>query len=330
MKTPASAAAARVRVRVRGMGVVSAAGGNVQETLATFRAGTRRYGPVTVFPAEHDGPVFEARVPPGAGDASRTRDLLRLALREALADAGLDPATALRGPRVGICLGTTVASQLNDLPFYTAFRRDGVADMRAIDRFLRGNLAEALARELGASGPCVTIVNACSSGADAIGTALGWIRSGRCDTAVAGGADELNRVPLFGFRSLGIVSSEPCAPFDRDRRGLNLGEGAGVLVLERVEPGTPCGPGLTLEGYGGAGDAHHLTAPRPDGSGLEAAVREALREAAVEPGEIAFVNAHGTATRDNDEVEGKVLARLFGAGARMLSTKGYTNRKSVV
>ena len=114
-------------------------------------------------------------------------------------------------------------------------------------------------------------MNACSSGADAIGVALSWLRSGLCDIAVGGGADELNPVPLCGFGVLGILSDSICAPFDRDRKGLNLGEGAGVLVLEAEEICRERGhvPSLYLSGYGSAADAYHLTAPRPDGSGLE-------------------------------------------------------------
>ncbi len=314
------------RVRLSGIGLVSAAGEDTAGTLASFRAGRRDPGPVTLFETPLACPVFETGLPQGsAAEGSRTLRLARRALVEALAEAGLDPRRDLQGPRVGVCLGTTVASQLNDLPFYTAFRADGRAPMEAVDRFLKGNLAEQLARELGAEGPCATIANACSSGADAIGTAWSWIRSGACDLAVAGGADEMNLVPLCGFHSLGVVSPEPCAPFDRDRRGLNLGEGAGILILEREEAAArrDAVSGLFVAGYGGACDAHHLTAPRPDGSGLESAVREALREAGAEPSDIAFVNAHGTATRDNDRVEGQALARLFGPDVRVLSTKGY-------
>jgi len=198
--------------------------------------------------------------------------------------------------------------------------------MEPVNRFLGGNLAQAVADALGAKGPCVTVVNACSSGADAIGVALSWLRNGECDIAIAGGADELNRIPICGFGTLGIVSESLCAPFDRDRKGLNLGEGAGILVLEKETCARKRGNAtrLYLAGYGASADAYHLTAPRPDGTGLEAAIQRALSEAGIGSQDVCFVNAHGTATRNNDKVEGMVLARVFGKDVKVLSTKGFT------
>jgi len=271
-------------------------------------------------------PVFEVkdfhRTAPD--DETRTMSLALCAVEEALLDAGLD--SELSGVRVGVCLGTTVGSQLNDLDFYLKYRRKESVSMRSVDRYLKGNLAEGVRRAIRARGPSVTVVNACSSGADAIGVALSWLRSGVCDVALAGGADELNPVALCGFGSLGILSDSTCAPFDRDRKGLNLGEGAGVFVLESEENSRKRGkePRLRLAGYGSAADAYHLTAPRPDGSGLVASLRRAMSEANVFPGGVSFVNAHGTGTEDNDKVEGAVLKSIFGKDVRFLSTKGFT------
>jgi 3-oxoacyl-(acyl-carrier-protein) synthase len=198
--------------------------------------------------------------------------------------------------------------------------------MFPVDRYLDGNLADFIARKIGAQGPALTVVNACSSGTDAIGIALSWLRGGLCDIAIAGGADELNRVPYCGFGSLGIVSHELCAPFDRDRKGLNLGEGAGVVILETGSSALGRGiiSGLRLTGYGSSSDAYHLTAPRPDGAGLKKAIGRALDESGIGPDRVSFVNAHGTATPDNDKVEGRVLGAVFGSGVKMASTKGYT------
>ena len=138
--------------------------------------------------------------------------------------------------------------------------------------------------------------------------------------------DELNRIPLCGFNSLSVMSPVVCTPFDRDRQGLNLGEGAGILVLETEASAASRGinSDLRLAGYGSACDAYHLTAPRPDGTGLEAALSRAMTEAQTDPAGIGFVNAHGTATRDNDRVEGSTLARVFGGALPFLSTKGFT------
>jgi 3-oxoacyl-(acyl-carrier-protein) synthase len=259
-----------------------------------------------------------------ADPTCRTVQLALTAVAEALADAGnphLNPAL-----RLGVCLGTTVASQLNNIPFYDAFRRTGAPPLEAVQAYLNSNLAQAVARHIGARGPRATIVNACSSGADAIGVGLNWLAAGLCDAVVAGGADELNRVPLVGFHSLGIVSDVPCQPFDRNRRGLNLGEGAGVVVLETAASCRARGlsPRLAAASFGAGCDAHHLTAPHPKGVGLHAAISAALARADIAPADIAFVNAHGTGTADNDAVEGAVLGRIFGPSVPFLSTKGLT------
>ena len=308
---------------IAGLGTVSAAGGSVEETLVTFAALRCNAGPVTLFDTPLRNPVFEVRRPVAAG-RSRTVELALLALREALAQAHLETFPA--DLRVGVCLGTTVACQLNDFPFYAAFRAGQPVSLDAVDRYLKGNLAQAVAHAAGARGPAVTIVNACSSGTDALGIALQWIRADQCDVVIAGGADELNRVPMCGFHALGVMSPDLCRPFDRDRQGLNLGEGAGILILEAPASALRRGTAadLFVAGFGAACDAHHLTAPRPDGAGLEKAVRNALCDARVAEDAIGFVNAHGTATRDNDLAESGVLARVFGHGVRVLSTKGFT------
>lgn len=314
------------RVLVTGMGAVSAAGRDTVETLDCFASGRRNIGKVTLFPTPLDYPVFEVSTPlhVNGRHKSRTIQLVLHALTEALAQAGLG--RDMSGCRVGVCMGTTVASQLNDVAFYEAYRHAGSVSTGPVESFLKGNLAEVVGSEVRASGPCTTIVNACSSSADAVGVALSWVRSGLCDVAIAGGGDELNRIPLCGFGSLSVFSRKPCKPYDRDRDGLNLGEGAGILILEREDRARARGviPELFIAGYGAACDAHHLTAPRPDGTGLETAVRRSLEEAGVQPSQVCFVNAHGTATRDNDKVEGNVLARVFGPDAKVLSTKGYT------
>ncbi len=312
-------------VFVSGMGVVSAAGTNVPETLVGFAAGRRNLSRTTPRLTPLDFPIFEAPTLLGGFLAgSRSLRLCGHALSEALAGAHLGP--DLSGYRVGVCLGTTVASQLNDIDFYTAYRQTGLPELGPVTSFLKGNPAEAVARATGATGPTLTVVNACSSSADAIGVAMGWLRADLCDLVIAGGTDELSRIPICGFRSLSVFSSEPCRPYDRDRQGLNLGEGAGVLILETAASAQrrKVTPTWCIAGYGAACDAHHLTAPRPDGTGLEAAIRISLTDAGIAPSEITFVNAHGTATRDNDKVEGGVLARMFGPDIRVLSTKGFT------
>ena len=175
-------------------------------------------------------------------------------------------------------------------------------------------------------GPALTIANACSSGADAIGAAVDWLSTGLCDIVIAGGADEINHIPYCGFGALSVTSSLPCRPFDKNRNGLNLGEGAGILILETEISARRRSrkSDLFVSGYGAAADAYHLTAPRPDGSGLEAAIAVAMAHSDLKPEDIVFVNAHGTSTRDNDRAEGRALLRIFGKDLKFLSTKGFT------
>lgn len=315
-----------MKIFVTGLGLVSAAGMGVDETLQTFREGSRHAGPVSLFSSEIASPVFEVKdfSRHYFAERLRTLNLCLAAIEEALESAGLRD--SLKGKRIGVAMGTTVGSILNDLDFYREYRAKGKASMEAVDRYLQGNLAAVVHSFLKTSGPSITVVNACASGADAVGIAMSWIRSGLCDMAIAGGSDEMNRVPLCGFGSLGILSDSLCAPFDRDRRGLNLGEGAGVLLLENETSLKARGGKVRaiLRGYGTSNDAYHLTSPDPEGLGLERAITGALRDAGIEPSEVSFINAHGTATRDNDLVEGIVLHRLFGTKIPFLSTKGYT------
>ena len=310
------------------MGAISSPGVTTAETLASFRSALSRPGRLTLFESALDHPVFEVTGFEAAhlyGDGVRTRELASHAALEALADAAIDPDLLARA-RVGVCLGTTVASQLNDLEFYRSFKTTGTAPMAPVTRYLKGNLAEAVAADIGTQAITATVTNACSSGADAIALGAQWIDAGLCDIVLAGGADELNRVPLSGFHSLGLSSPLPCMPFDKRRSGLNLGEGAGVVVLESPAHVLARGykPDLALYGHGTACDAHHLTAPHPGGRGLLAALGRTLEMAKLRPGDIAFVNAHGTGTQDNDLVEGQALAAAFGPSLAVLSTKGYT------
>lgn len=313
-------------VLITGLGAISAAGMNLADTLDSFECGKRNAGPVSLFETALKYPVFEVKKIPEKFylDGQRTLSLALAAATEALKQAHLED--DISKYRIGVCMGTTVASQLNDLDFYKSYRSSGAAPMAAVDRYLKGNLAEFILRRIKAKGPAFTIVNACSSGTDAIGVALSWLNDNLCDIAIAGGADELSRIPLCGFASLGIMNPDLCAPFDKNRKGLNLGEGAGVLVIETKDSAQKRGmqSNLSLTGYGSAADAYHLTAPHPQGIGLEAAINKALADSGIGPEQVSFVNAHGTGTTDNDMVEGNVLKRIFGQELKMLSTKGFT------
>lgn len=317
---------------VTGMGCICAAGSHVAECMTSLFKEERHMKPPSRFKSTHKAayPVFE--VPDEfLSEELRTNEELHLtskfgvaAAHEAIRNAGISTGE-LAKKRVGVCVGTTVGSSMNDESFYREFsgRRD--PDMTPIKRFLRSNPASAIAKEFTLKGPCQTVVNACSSGTDAIGIGLSWIQSGLCDIVLAGGADELCHVTYNGFISLMITDDSPCKPFDKHRKGLNLGEGAGILVLEPEDSCKERKGAIRsyILGYGSSTDAYHLTAPHPGGEGLKRALSEVMTSCNVDPAEISFVNAHGTGTPDNDRVESRVLSELL-PGIPFLSTKGYT------
>jgi len=301
-----------VSVVVTGLGCLSALGKGVSETRDALYRGV-------VQPPDPDGPastvspppavfrVKAALAPPDRPGRTRTSHLALLALEEAV-------------------MGTTVGCTLNDEPYYRDVRAGHDPGPEPLQRYLANDLSRVVADRLGARGPAMTVVNACSSGADAVGHGAGWLRRGLCDVAVVGGADALSRYPYLGFAALRNASPERCRPFDLHRKGLNLGEGAAILVLEREEDARRRGAAILarLVAYASASDAFHPTAPHPEGRGLHLAARRALAQARLAPDEIAFVNAHGTATAENDRVEGRVLARLFATVPPVIATKGYT------
>ena len=317
-------------VAITGLGCLCGAGMNLAECMESMFRGVRKPRPPFRFSTDHpvSYPVLELRdefkLPLDDQEKvyARTSQLALAAALEALADAGWDEAS-LRGKKVGVCIGTTVGCALNCDDFYRAYKEGDDPEMDVIERFLRSNPASVIARQLKLDGPNQTVVNACSSGTDAIGLGASWIHSGACDIVIAGGADELSRVTYAGFSSLMITDTEPCKPFDVNRKGLNLGEGAGIMVLESDAIRGDRKAWGFVRGYGSACDAYHLTAPRPDGAGLKQAMGEAFAAAGLTPEQIAFVNAHGTGTPDNDKVESGVLAEML-PGVPFLSTKGYT------
>ena len=311
------------KILITGMGIISALGSGCEETLESLSEEWVNTVTPTLFDSTIKKPVFEIDEIPRKWlkKNMRTLSLAYTVVEEAINDAELDEDVS--DLRIGVCMGTTVASQLNDLEFYTEYKKDGSLNKDAIKKYLNGNLAEAVAKQFSFTGPTLTVVNACSSGTDAIGVAMSWLKADLCDVVIAGGADELNRVPYLGFNSLSIYSEKPPKPFDSGRSGLNLGEGAGVVVLEKSSARNH-NSNLFCAGYGTYTDAYHLTAPRPDGSSLENAINYAIKEAGINKDEVAFVNAHGTATINNDLVEGNTLARVFGDDIKFYSTKGYT------
>ena len=319
---------------VTGLGCLSAAGRDLDTAWKNMMTGVARPHPPTKIRVETKrlSPVFEvadgewrpSNIPLGRPvDKTLSVEYFLSAFEEALKQAGLS-VEDLRGRRVGVCLGTTVGCTLNDERFYRDFRTGLEPGLGAIRRFLDNNPAQFASEALDLRGPVCTINNACSSGTDAVGQAREWIQDGLCDIVIAGGTDELSRIPYLGFSALLNTSEKACKPFDARRDGLNLGEGAGVLIVESRDHAARRGAPALVEvgGYGCSADAHHITAPHPGGLGLERAVRQALADR--DPRQVSFINAHGTATIPNDMVEGQTLARLFGPKVAVVGTKSYT------
>jgi 3-oxoacyl-[acyl-carrier-protein] synthase-1 len=180
------------------------------------------------------------------------------------------------------------------------------------------SLAEFVSLALGIKGPVLTLSTACSSSAKAFASAERLLRLGLVDAAVVGGVDTLCLHSLYGFHALQLLAQQPCRPFDSRRQGISLGEAAGFALIER-------GAGaLSLLGYGESSDAHHLSAPRPDGLGVRRALDEALARSQLTRGDVDYIHLHGTATPQNDEVEAKVIGEFFGDQVPASSTKGMT------
>jgi 3-oxoacyl-(acyl-carrier-protein) synthase len=230
--------------------------------------------------------------------------------------------------RTGLVLGST-ASGDRVLEAYLGRRpgREGSSAARML-MYPKTSLAQVVTETLRLRGPRAVVNTACSSGVVALIQGMDWLRSGWCDAVMAGGVDPLTYYTLTGFSSLRALDATPCRPFDRQRRGLTLGEGAAVMVLERLEDARRRGASVLgiVAGVGVGCDAYHLTAPDPEGRGAARVMQMALSDAGIEPQDIGFINAHGTGTPHNDRAELASVIQVFEKHARTcpLSTiKGH-------
>lgn len=309
---------------VTDLGVVSAAGVGLEAAWACVEAGRSCIGPIRSFDASRAFPGALGAEIDEVPRAGRDGDERALRLLLAAADdlsTGLPGLLAARpeaARRTAVALGTSKGAVLAMAPIHRKFA-GGAAPMtdgeaRAVATYRPGAGAERLAERLGARGPRSTLGLACASGSMAILHAAELIRAGVVDRAVAGGYDGFSPFVFTGFDSIGALTRTCCRPFDRRRDGTVLGEGAALVVLETEEAARERGarPLARLEGGGYTADGVHLTAPDREGRGLAKAVRQALREAGVEPGDVDYVNAHGTGTRFNDAMECEAFGTVFG------------------
>lgn len=324
-----------MNVCVTGIGCVSGIGMNVEEHLCSFRNGRNGLGPVTLFPTQHKEPVSEVKrtneiliqqlgIAPSC-KLSRTALLGMAAAREALADSGLDLSAPDRKLRVGLISSTSTGGMDLTESFYPSFRENPAhGRLRYVASHDAGDSTERIAAFLGIDGFRTTVSTACSSAANALMLGARMIRQGMLDVVIAGGTDALCKFTLNGFASLMILDKEPCRPFDDTRAGLNLGEGAGYLVLQS-EATVSKAPYCLLSGYANANDAFHQTASSSEGTGAFLSMKGALDKAGVQPEEVDYINAHGTGTPNNDASESQAIRRLFeGRIPPFSSTKAFT------
>ncbi len=322
------------KVHVAGFGAISAIGNSVDEMLNAFENSQSGIGPITLFDSIHQNqlPVGEVKLSNQQlantlgleKPITRTAMLGMVAARQAIKHSGIDH----KKWRTGLISATTVGGMDYTENFFVDYLRDKTkGDLTQVVHHECGSTTELIADDLGIKDFISTINTACSSSVNSIILGMRLIRQGMLDVVVAGGTDALTKFTLNGFNSLMILDKEPCRPFDASRSGLNLGEGAGfvVIVSEKVLHAEKIKSYGIVSGYSNTNDAYHQTASSPDGRGSFAAMKNALAMAGLAPHDINYINLHGTGTQNNDSSEGAAIQRLFeNAVPKLSSTKAFT------
>lgn len=307
-----------MRAWVTGTGIVSCLGLTAEATFTKLLTGERGLGPIDVFDtvdqrARIGGQVRGVPVPKG-DEWSRSSAFALVAAKEALAGAGVDP----KHERVGLVVGGTTAGMFEDELRVARMisREEPRRPIREMRCHPLSSTLDALDGEIGPFCRLRTVASACSSGTSALWVALAWLLTDpTIDAVLAGGTDGLCRLTVTGFNALAAMDPEPCRPFDRARRGMNLGEGAGFVVVERSERVLSRGkrPIAELASVVVGAEAHHITNPEPTGERAGRIIARALEKARVSPRDVDYVNAHGTATPLNDAMEAKALRYALGS-----------------
>lgn len=313
------------RVFVTGLGAVSSVGFGRQAFWESLAAGRSGASPVEGFDTGTIGRTiacevkgFRARDWMTAAEARRMGRCSQYAVaaaRMAVEDAQISPAL-LATERTAVVIGTTMgeADVISELESAWIHRGEDAVRSRSINRYGTTLLPLHVARAFGARGMTQTLPAACAAGNYAIGFAADQIRAGRADVAITGASEIIEKLQFAGFARLGAVAPERCQPFDLNRKGLLVGEGSGMMILESEEHARARGARILAEvgGYGLACDAHHITRPHPEGEGSVQAMRRAIEASGLTPADVDFVNAHGTGTDANDKIEALVLHKVFG------------------
>lgn len=300
------------RVVVSGLGAVTPIGATAAEYLQGLLTGASGIRTCSRIPVEGLLSGNAAMVEPFPREPADVEPTTRLAIcagREALADAQVELGEASKW-RAGIALGTC----LGGLNLLEKVILGGNEDAQSILPASACDVTQRVAMSLGLLGESRSVITACAAGTNAIAAGMDLIRSGQCDVVLAGGADALATTPFAGFSALRALDPERCRPFDAQRAGLTIGEGAAMLVLESEERARTRGARVYAEllGYGMANDAYHAVTPDPQGFGALRAMRAALADAGISADEISYINAHGTGTWANDEMEMEAFTQLLG------------------
>lgn len=336
------------RVVITGMGIITGLGTGVDANWEALAAGRSGIGPITLFDAERFATRIAGEVRGNFDPAGRipTKELRRMdrsqqfvmiAAGEAMENAGLNgrPEDPFR---CGVVIGSGMGGLATVEAAVATFLEKGPRAVHPlmIPKAVINLSPGMISIKYGFKGPNFGVVNACTSGTSAIGEAFQLVRGGRADLMITGGTEavitELSVASFNALRALSTRNDEPekaSRPFDRDRDGFVIAEGAGVLVLESEEHARARGARIYGEivGYGATGDAYHFVMPDPDAEGAHEAMRQALEVAGVEPAQIGYINAHGTSTDLNDKMETSAIKRLFGQHAEKVaisSTKSMT------
>ena len=316
------------RVVVTGIGAVTSIGSNVEDFWHNLLAGECGIRELTLFdPASYRTQTAAqvTEIPDAFLSPQQKRRMSRAdrmglaAAREAIAQSGID--LSREDPtRVGVILGGGTSGLIDSEAFYQLHLSGKKGRPSRVLNHLPDAITDRIAQYFGVQGLKSTITTACSSSANAMGYAHDAIAAGYADVMLTGGSDVLARLTYAGFNSLRSVDPDPCRPFDRERKGLSIGEAAGILVFEERDRAMRRGAPILAEflGYGVTSDAHHMTAPDPSGAAGGRTIRAALESAGVNRDEIDYINAHGTATPQNDSAETAAIKAALGDRSRQI------------
>lgn len=324
-------------IAITGMGIISAIGSNVAENYASLVEGRKGISRISKIATVHKDAIMVGEIKPcnkaleaqlglpSTNNYSRTALLGAIAAKQAVADANI---LDIKAWKTGLISSTSVGGMDMTERYYYDYLENN-AHRKYIEGHHAGDSTQKIAEQLGMEQSLVTTIStACSSAANAIMLGARLIKSGKLDRVIVGGADCLSKFTINGFKTLMILSDTYNTPFDENRKGLNLGEAAAFLVLEsdKVIAAENKKVLAYLKGYGNANDAYHQTASSEHGDGATLAMEKALKIGGLAPSDIDYVNAHGTATANNDLSEGRAFIRVFGEAKvpDFSSTKAYT------